>query len=96
MLSLDHRVSMSPDVVYRTLGDEAVVLNLDSGMYFGLNGVGNRIWELVLEHDLRTVCELLSREFDAPRDVIERDVIALVQALLEKKLVVHAGEGAPK
>lgn len=92
MLSLDQRVALSPDVVYRTVGQEAVVLHLDSGIYFGLNEVGCRIWELALEHDLRTVCDTLSREFDAPRDVIEGDVLALVSTLLEKHLVV-LGEG---
>jgi hypothetical protein len=88
MVSLDQRVALSPDVVYRTLGAEAVVLHLDTGIYFGLNEVGNRIWELALEHDLRTVCERLADEYDAPRDVIERDVLALVSALLAKQLVV--------
>jgi hypothetical protein len=92
MLSLDQRVALSPDVVYRTVGQEAVVLHLDSGIYFGLNEVGSRIWELALEHDLRTVCDTLSQEFDAPRDVIEGDVLALVSTLLEKHLVV-LGEG---
>jgi hypothetical protein len=90
MLSLDERVRLSPDVVYRTLGSEAVVLHLDSGIYFGLNEVGNRIWQLALEHDLRHVCDELVSEFDAPREVIEHDVLTLIDQLLTKKLVVLA------
>ena len=29
------------------LGEEEVILNLASGVYYGLNSVGSRIWELV-------------------------------------------------
>jgi hypothetical protein len=90
MVTLDQRVAMSPDVVYRTLGSEAVVLNLETGIYFGLNEVGSRIWTLAIEHDLRTVCRRLAEEFDATPQIIENDVLRLVATLLEKGLVVVA------
>ena len=89
-ISLDERVAMSDDVVYRALGVEAIVLDLKSGIYFGLNEVGKRIWELTLEHDLRSVCQHLLTEFDGQPDVIERDVLELVDALMAKGLVVVA------
>ena len=90
MVSLSDRFVLSPDVVYRTLGAEAIVLNLETGIYFGLDQIGNRVWELILQHDLRTACDMLATEFDAPREVIERDVVDLVSALLTKNLVVPA------
>ena len=40
------------DVVHRMVGDEAVLLQLDSGVYYGLDPVGSRIWEL-LEGEVR-------------------------------------------
>ena len=40
---------LSPDVVFRDLDGEAVILDLVSGTYFGLNEVGTRVWRLVDE-----------------------------------------------
>jgi hypothetical protein len=92
MLSPDQRVAMSPDVIYRTIGEEAVLLNLETGIYFGLDPIGTRIWELALEHDVRTVCRTLEAEFDATPEVIERDVLALLDSLLAKGLLTTNSE----
>lgn len=43
------RVTVSESVVDAVLGDEAVLLNVQSGIYFGLDAVGARIWELLKE-----------------------------------------------
>jgi hypothetical protein len=41
------KVTANPAAVYAALDDGAVLLNTDSGVYFGLDPVGSRIWELV-------------------------------------------------
>lgn len=89
MPALTDRVDVRPDVVFRALGTEAIILNLESGVYFGLNEVGARIWTLLLEHDLGTAVATLTAEYDAPADEIERDVLALVNELVAKGLVAR-------
>ena len=37
--------------LFQELQGEAVLLNLKSGVYFGLDPVGTRIWELFAKHD---------------------------------------------
>jgi hypothetical protein len=86
-MTLTDRIVPKPDVIFRALGAEAVVLNLESGTYFGLNSVGTRIWLLLEQHDLGGACEQLEAEYDAPRDRIESDVLALVDSLEGKGLV---------
>ena len=44
-LSLDSRLAMPSQVMARPVGDEFVILDLESGVYFGVEGVGKRIWE---------------------------------------------------
>ena len=39
----------SPAVVFRQMDDGAVLLDLESGVYFGLDEVGTRVWTLLLE-----------------------------------------------
>jgi len=87
-ISLDTSVIAAQDTVYRQLEGEAIVLDLNSGVYFGLNPVGSRIWELLQNAvTVRGVCDQMEREFAVDRAVLERDVVALVGRLLDKGLV---------
>lgn len=86
-ISLDNTFTLSRDAVFRDLDGEAVILDLVSGTYFGLNAVGARIWQLMERHGgLRAVYEDLCREYDATPDVLERDLLALVSRLEQARL----------
>ena len=86
---------VSDGVVFRELDGEAVLLNLDSGMYFGLDRVGTRIWQLLdAHHRLDKVIEELLEEYDVARETLEADVARLLGALLEKGLVVQGDDPA--
>ena len=89
MISLDNQVAIHQDAVFRELDGEAVILQLEAGMYFGLDAVGTRLWQLIETHgQLRPVLEAALQEFDVPADVLERDLIELVSRLSEKELLV--------
>jgi hypothetical protein len=84
---------LSPDVVFRDLEGEAVILDLTSGRYFGLNAVGTRIWMLLeagtpIEQIVRAIAE----EYAADAAQIDRDVKALVEDLLSRRLIIRADE----
>jgi hypothetical protein len=90
MLTLQTRVAVCDDVVFRALGEESVILSLDTGMYFGLDPVGTRIWMLLPDRDLAQVAEQIQQEFDAALPEIQQDVLALVEELIAKRLVQPA------
>ena len=46
-ITLAHRASRSEQVLSQDVGGEAVLLDLASEQYFGLNAVGTRIWQLL-------------------------------------------------
>lgn len=82
-------VRVSTDVVFRDLDGEAVILDLASGTYFGLNPVGTRMWLLIEQHGaLDDVVDALCGEYEASRETIERDLADLVTELLDKRLLV--------
>ena len=86
-LSLDSLVTPSDDAVFRELDGQSVLLNLATGMYFGLDAVGTHVWQLALENgSLRAVRGRLVDEYDAEPDAIERDLLALAETLVGKGL----------
>lgn len=88
-ISLDSVVRIHDDAVFRDLGGEAVILQLQSGVYFGLDPVGTRLWQLLEQHGtLRTAVDAAVREFDTTTEVLERDLMELVTELEQKQLVV--------
>jgi hypothetical protein len=90
-LTLDHTVTISPDTVFRELGGEGVLLDLESGVYFGLDETGARLWQLLQAHgSLRQVCDAMLQEFEVEPARLQDDVLAFVGDLLRRKLVTLA------
>ncbi|HEX6975012.1 MAG TPA: PqqD family peptide modification chaperone [Vicinamibacterales bacterium] len=78
-----------PDaVVFRELDGEAVLLNLDSGQYFGLNAVGTRIWQLLAEAKRpQPIIDALLAEYEVSHAELESDVLALLGQLADRGLI---------
>jgi len=82
------RVRPAPDVVFRELGGEMVLLNLKSGVYYGLNETGTQMWTLLVElKDPGRVVEALEREYAASREQLEGDLRELLGTLRAKGLI---------
>lgn len=79
------------------LDGEMVILNLDSGVYFGLNAVAASIWHCVQsERQMTEIIEHLMAEYNVSRAQCESEVVALLQNMANYGLVdVHSnGEAA--
>ena len=86
-LTLTDRVAVRPDVIFRALGAEAIVLNLEGGLYFGLDAVGSRIWALVETQNLESASQTLAAEYDVSIEEARRDVVVFVQTLVDRGLL---------
>ncbi len=87
-LKLNSTVSVASEVVSCDLVDEAALLNMKDGVYYGLNPVGARIWELIQKPiKVSGILEVLVDEYDVERDVCQADLMELLEQLLEKELV---------
>ena len=65
-----------------------MLLDLESGVYFGLDEVGTRVWTLLLERGTpAAVCDALIAEFDVEPGVLAGDVLRLVGELQQNGLV---------
>ena len=79
----------APHVVAKTVDDTAVLLNLSNEIYYSLNEVGSRVWELADgQRSIAAIVDVLAGEYDAARDQIREDVHDLLANLAAEGLVV--------
>jgi Coenzyme PQQ synthesis protein D (PqqD) len=82
------QVSINPAVVYAELEDGAVLLNTDSGLYYGLDEVGSRIWTLIAEGACEgAIVRQLQTEYVAEAERLRADVATFVHLLEARGLV---------
>jgi Coenzyme PQQ synthesis protein D (PqqD) len=88
MITLATRIAVPEQVMYRDLGGEAVILELESGQYYGLDEIGSTMWRRLQEHaDVAGALGALRAEYDVAEDELERDLLEFVGRLAEFKLV---------
>lgn len=85
----------SKEQVSTDLGEEAVILNLKTGVYHGLDAVGARIWNLLAETGrVNDILDALLKEYEVEPDRCERDLLALLQKLADEGLIEVRNETA--
>jgi hypothetical protein len=87
-LSVHSIVIATPEQVSCPLGEESAILNLKNTVYYGLNPVGARVWNLLQQ--ARTVGELrdtLLDEYDVDARRCETDLLQLLGKMWSEGLI---------
>ncbi|HLK80704.1 MAG TPA: PqqD family protein [Xanthobacteraceae bacterium] len=87
-IDLNSVVIAAADQVSCDLQGEAAILNLKTGVYYGLDDVGASVWRML--DGPRRVDELIDAllgEYEVDRDECQRDVIALLGELAVRGLI---------
>jgi hypothetical protein len=81
-------MQLHPDVVFRVLGDGAVLVNLASNEVFEFNDTGAAIWDhLSRGESIDEVVPRLMATFEVDRETAEHDVAAFVDELTSRGLL---------
>ena len=81
-------ISPAPDQIASELGGEAVILNLATGMYYGLNPVGKRVWELIQQPcTFDSILHSLLEEYDVQPDICKQDLAKILVNMQEARLI---------
>lgn len=90
-ISFSDRVTVPDDVLISHLQEEAVILNLDTERYFGLDDVGARFLSvLTTSESIEAAYERLSQEYDVDNEVLRQDLLALVENLIDQGLLISS------
>lgn len=82
------KVKINEDVLFQNLEDGAVLLNIDTEQYFGLDEVGTSIWNTLNENDsVEEAYQKLLDEYDVEPAKLHQDLHDLINKLGEHKLL---------
>ncbi len=88
MLTLDTVARIPAHVFFTSVDGESLLLDTRSNTYYALEDAGGRAWELLEGgQPLRQVHRLLLDEYEVGPDELERDLLELLETLLENGLV---------
>lgn len=87
-LSFNKRVVATPDTLINQIGEEAVLLNLGSETYYGLDEVGASMWRALTTHaTIQQAYEALLDEYDVDAEVLRQDLANLITKLAANSLI---------
>ena len=87
-IDFSSRVVVPETVLFRELDGEAVILNLETESYLGLDPVGTRMWNvLTTQPSIEAAYQVLLAEYDVAPQSLRRDLTRLVGEMLEHRLI---------
>ncbi|WP_193195681.1 lasso peptide biosynthesis PqqD family chaperone [Nostoc sp. MG11] len=88
-LSADYpKVVAAKDQIFSELQGEAVILDINSGVYYGLNQVGASIWNLIqAPKTVKEIRDALLAEYEVDSQACETDILVLLEDLATKGLI---------
>jgi hypothetical protein len=90
-----HRFRVNtPDVTHEVIDDEAVIINLESGHYYSLQGSGAEIWTLLAaQASIDEIVATLTRRYECEPSEARSAIDTLVGELRAENLIVSVDRG---
>lgn len=87
-IDLETVVRCVSEIVTAPIEDELVMLNLEQGMYYGLDDIATYIWNHLQEpRKVADLCGHLMEEFDVDRETCQRETLELLNSLYGQHLL---------
>lgn len=92
-ISVNSMIVATKDQVSSDLGDETAILSLRNGVYYSLNPVGARVWQLLqMPIPVKEIRDTILEEYDVSSEQCERDILVLLEKLFTENLVESLDE----
>lgn len=88
-LNIHSTVQLEPTLLYSKIGDEIVLLTVESGKYFKVDAIGSRIWEIIKEPiTIEALCSQLVEEYDTTMEQCQKDIMPFLEKLKTDQLIL--------
>ena len=88
MIGIDSKISKSKEIDATDLNGEKVMMNIEKGIYYSLNEVGSRIWELMKKDiTVQEIINILLMEYEIDNDTCEKAVLSYLKDMEDAELI---------
>ena len=92
-LTLDSTITQNKETLSSAIDDELVLLSIINNKYYGMDSVGNRIWDLLSKPIvIGDMIAALIKEYDISAAECEKDVFSFLDELCSENLVILTDE----
>ena len=90
-ITLDSQFVRNPDLIATDMDGDTVMMSIERGEYYGVSGVGTRIWELLekpitLSQVITTICA----DFEVDEATCQADAERFIRELMDNGMVLAA------
>jgi hypothetical protein len=91
-ITLETKLSRNGEILHAPVGaEEAVMMSIQAGRYYGLNAVASRIWDLLeTPQTVAQLCGGIRQEFEVDAQTCETDVLKFARHLVDNGIVHEA------
>jgi hypothetical protein len=84
----EEMVVRDPDLLAAEMDGDLVMMSIERGQYYGIGGVGTRVWQLLESpSSVDRLCAVICEEYDVDEAVCRSDIGAYVEKLLDMGLL---------
>ena len=90
-LTVTTPITRNPDLVATDMDGDTVMMSIERGHYYGISGVGTRVWELLADTTcIADIARAVCVEFDVYETTCETDMQKFIDDLIHNGLVSTA------
>lgn len=87
-IGLDTLLQRNNNLLFNEMDGEIVMFSVENSEYYGMNKVGSRIWELLVQPvSFKALLKLLMDEFEVAEDKCIHDTLFFVNMLKNKNMI---------
>ena len=84
------RLRHAPDATFQEVAGEAILIHLQTGVYYSLNDVGTAFWNLLDgTRSIDACAQTIAAEYSAPADLVLADLLELAADLTKEGLAAQ-------
>lgn len=85
------QIMRDSDIIATDMDGETVMMSIERGEYYGLDGIGPFLWEQLAEPvSLDELCRRVLREYEIDEATCRADVSAFIEDLIDKGVLCRA------
>lgn len=85
---LPKKIKISENVLFQEIDNEYVLLNMRTELYFGLNDIGAKVWQIISQEGTTdTLIEKIMADYEVSADTLKADISELLNELSNEQLI---------